>query len=133
MSNHNQKQKIKIGVLSIMGMVFLPVFVLAAPKSFSQFTDQILLWIDFAIPITLSLAVLFFFKNIFISVIQPDNKEQLTKLKKNTLWGIATIFLMVSIWGVVALLRNTFLTTDSGFGGRGGSSLPTGDDFDLSR
>lgn len=36
-----------------------------------------------------------------------------TKMSRTILWGVATIFVMVSIWGIIKVLQNTLFNTGS--------------------
>lgn len=41
-------------------------------------------------------------------VINPNNEEKRKQGKQYMIWGIIALFVMVSIWGLVAILTNTF-------------------------
>jgi len=58
------------------------------------------------IPILLGVAVVVFFWGI-IQYLFTDAKEKGSKLM---FWGIIALFVMVSIWGLVAFLQVEFLT-----------------------
>jgi len=74
-----------------------------------------------AVPFIISLAVVFFIYNVFMYVIK-ENEDDKTKAKNQMIWGIVGIFVMVSIWGLVAILQSTFGT--SGVTGNIGNQLP---------
>ncbi len=63
-------------------------------------------------PITVlifALSILYFLWNVFQFIRNIDNKDEIEKFKKNTLWGIVAIFVMASMWGLVQILVNSFV------------------------
>ncbi len=79
---------------------------------------------DFVKPVTvviLSLAIVYFLWNIFNIIRASKSGEELTDLKNKALWGIIAIFVMVSMWGLVSILVNTF-TPGAGIPVGGGSA-----------
>ena len=56
-----------------------------------------------------SLAVVSFVYGIIQYFLYPDNEEKRKAGKQFMFWGIVTLFVMVSIWGLVGILSNTFL------------------------
>jgi uncharacterized membrane protein YidH (DUF202 family) len=55
----------------------------------------------------ISLAVVWFIWNVIRYVMSQD-EEGKGKAKSQMIWGIVAIAVMVSVWGVVNLLRNAF-------------------------
>ncbi|MFA5764052.1 MAG: hypothetical protein WCX27_01125 [Candidatus Paceibacterota bacterium] len=74
-----------------------------------------------AVPLLISLAVVFFIYEVFRYTITSD-EEKKKAAKDQIVWGIVGIFIMVSIWGLVAILQATFGT--SGVTGNIGNQLP---------
>lgn len=62
-----------------------------------------------AVLLIISLAVVWFMYNVFRYVI-VDTEAEKTIAKSQMVWGIIGIFVMVSIWGLVAILQMTFRT-----------------------
>ncbi len=58
-----------------------------------------------------ALAVIFIVWNTVIYVIKGSGEEGRSKAGMNILWGIVGLFVIVSIWGLVNILTNTFSTT----------------------
>lgn len=54
-----------------------------------------------------SLSVLLFVWGVF-RFIRSDGEEEKTRGKEFMLWGIIGLFVMISIWGIVAILQSTF-------------------------
>lgn len=77
------------------------------------------LWLKMALPLLVSLAVVWFMWNVFQYAIAGDEDTK-AKAKGGIIWGIVGIFIMVSIWGLVGILSSTFFG-----GGSGTTTLPT--------
>ena len=65
-----------------------------------------------AVPMIVALAVVFFAWNVFRYAV-AGNEEDTGQAKTRMIWGIIGIFVMVSVWGLVAILQNTFGTAGS--------------------
>ena len=66
-----------------------------------------------ALILLISLAVVWFVWNVFHYVIAADEVDKATA-KDKMVWGIIAIFVMVSIWGLVAILQSTFKISPGG-------------------
>ena len=73
------------------------------------------------VPLLISLAIVFFIWKVFQYTIAGD-EEAKKEAKTGMIWGIVGIFVMVSIWGLVAILQSTFGT--AGVTGSIGQQLP---------
>lgn len=60
------------------------------------------------IPLLVGLAVVAFVYGIIQYFLNPDNEEKRKAGKSYMLWGIIALFVMVSFWGLVGILSNTF-------------------------
>ena len=60
------------------------------------------------IPLLMSLAVLVFIWGIIQYVIAQDDEGKRKSAKDTILYGIIGLFVMISIWGLVKILGNTF-------------------------
>lgn len=81
------------------------------------------------------LAIVVFFWGLIQYIVNRDGGEKEgAKGAQLMIWGILAIFVMVSIWGIIGLLRNTFQVTDNqaivptgiGVGGIGGTGSGSG-------
>jgi uncharacterized membrane protein YidH (DUF202 family) len=63
------------------------------------------------IPLLIAVAVVLFIWGIIQMYIDPNNEEQRKKGKTYAIWGLVGLFIMISIWGLVAILSNTFGVT----------------------
>lgn len=62
--------------------------------------------INTLVPIAFTLGLLVFFWGVVTYIFGADHDKD--KAKKTMLWGIVALFVMASVWGLVAFLRNTF-------------------------
>ncbi len=74
--------------------------------SFIEFLSDILA--TGIIPLLVGLAVAAFIYGIIQYFLNPDNEEKKKAGKSYLLWGIISLFIMVSFWGIVNILKNTF-------------------------
>ncbi|PIT90870.1 hypothetical protein COU17_03420 [Candidatus Kaiserbacteria bacterium CG10_big_fil_rev_8_21_14_0_10_49_17] len=65
--------------------------------------------INIAIPILLGIAVLGLFFGIAKYSFSFGSEESRKSAKDIMIWGVVALFFMVSIWGILTLLQNTFL------------------------
>jgi len=61
------------------------------------------------VPILIALAVVWFLWNVFMFIVKEG--EDKDKAKTGMIWGIVAIAVMVSVWGLVGILTNTFGTS----------------------
>lgn len=60
------------------------------------------------IPLLFALAIAGFIFGVIKMVINPDDAEKRKQGKQYMIWGIIALFVMIAIWGLVAILTNTF-------------------------
>jgi len=60
------------------------------------------------VPLLIALALAGFVYGVIKYFLNPENEEKRKNGKSFMLWGIITIFVIVSIWGLVGILSNTF-------------------------
>lgn len=99
-------QKISIGTLTL-GLL-TPMFVFAsdtgdAAKGLSKLLIQITGLLNQVVPLLIGLAVLAFMWGVVMYLFGKDKDGAKTFM----LWGIIAIAVMVSIWGLVGILRST--------------------------
>lgn len=83
-----------------------------------KFVSSIL---GYLFPVLIALAVIYFIWEVFQYTIAAD-EESKGKAKGQIVWGIVGIFVMVSVWGLVAILQSTFGT--QGVQGNIGNPIP---------
>ena len=65
------------------------------------------------VPLLMGLAVIGFVYGIIQFFLYPDNEEKRKSGKAFMFWGIFSLFVIVSIWGLVGILSGTFLAGKS--------------------
>ena len=60
------------------------------------------------VPLLFSLAIAGFIWGIIQYLINPESEEKKKKAREYIVWGIIGLFVMVSMWGLVGVLSNTF-------------------------
>lgn len=90
--------------------VFLvwPYLVFAAPETIKGFIEKLVDLIGVAIPLLIGIAIVVFLWGIANSILHAGNEAAREKGKKLMFYGVITIFVMVSVWGIVGILKNTF-------------------------
>lgn len=66
------------------------------------------------IPIILTLAIIYFMWGVLQYVTKGKDASGQAEARNTMLWGIIAIAVMVSIWGLVGILRDTFNISDNG-------------------
>lgn len=101
-TSNGMKQK----VLKIIAILLFPTIVMAQTLStiLGIFADII----NALMPFTVGLAVLFFMFGVFQFIRASGNEDEITEGRNRMIYGIIGIFVMVSVWGLVNLLGNTF-------------------------
>ena len=98
----------KKNLYTILISMFLPIIVFANDLTFRQFVLNI--YNEFVASISylfIAAAALFFAYGIFVFMRSDDQKKK-EVAKSRLLWGIIALFVMVSIWGIINILRYTF-------------------------
>ncbi|HWO07124.1 MAG TPA: hypothetical protein VNM40_00915 [Candidatus Paceibacterota bacterium] len=87
-------------------VMFLPTVVTAAPRTFDQLIDLIIRLLNAGIGITLILGIVIYFYGVATSIpkFRTDDSE---RLRAHFVWGLLALFVMFSVWGILALVRNT--------------------------
>ena len=92
----------KISIFTSIGLTF-PV--LASAQTFFEILTAIDSVVARLVPVVLSLGILLFFWGLARYIIQTDTVEGKAAAKSIMIWGVVTIFIMVSLWGIVNFLQ----------------------------
>jgi zinc transporter ZupT len=60
------------------------------------------------IPLLFAVAIAAFIWGIIQYFLNPENEENRKKGKSYMIWGLVSLFVMLSVWGLVAVIGNTF-------------------------
>ena len=55
-------------------------------------------------PLLLAVAVLFFIWGVVVFIAKAGDEKARTEGKQRMVWGLVALFIIVSVWGIVALL-----------------------------
>lgn len=89
-------------------LILTPVTTLAAATSFDGLVTQLLNYIKLLVPFIIALALLVFLWGIFKLVFAGGSEVDVKEGTKFMTWGVVSLFVMVSVWGLVAILTKTF-------------------------
>lgn len=89
------------------GVWAMPMLALAQASNINSVLSLITSVLNAIVPIIIALAVVWFLWGVFQYVIASDPEEK-TGARNHMIWGIIGIFVMVSVWGLVNLLRDSF-------------------------
>lgn len=98
--------------IGIISMFALPSFVFAA-ASIQSLLNLFMGIVQALIPIVFALALLFFFFELAMFILHAGDATGNEKGKNLMLWGIISLFVMSSIWGLVGILQKSFQVDNS--------------------
>ena len=105
--------------LTLSAVAFSPLLSFAQPSldatdgGLFNFLDFVQDTINFALPVLVGIAVIIVIINVIKFIANADNEEERKKSTKGIIAGIVGIAVIVSIWGLVSLLVNTFGLDDN--------------------
>ena len=93
-------------LLTILTILLIPQVTLATSYTLKSFIDSIVSIINTAVPVLISLAIVLFFYHSGVGIFGTSSGDanSRSKLKETLIWGVAIIFVMVSIWGILNLI-----------------------------
>lgn len=95
-------------------MLFTPHVLLAqTPKTFKELADQLANIMNWAVTILITAGIAIYFWGAVKHVLEHGQSEDAGEMRKFLLTGLLVIFVMVSIWGILALLQNTLFQGSS--------------------
>jgi uncharacterized protein YhhL (DUF1145 family) len=69
--------------------------------------------INLATPVVVALALLYFFWGLATYILNASDDDGKKKGRDIMIWGILALFVMVSVWGIINVVRDTFQLDDS--------------------
>lgn len=96
----------KIYYYTIASILLLPTVSNAALSGVKGLLTDVKDIVKSLIPITFGLVFVFFFYGIAKFVYEAGNPESKNKNKSIIYWGVIALTVMVSIWGIIALIQN---------------------------
>lgn len=92
--------------LALLSLLVPSVASAAAPKTFLDLSNLIVLLLDNATAVLVVAGIVVYFYGVSTNILN-FSKEGGEKLRAYFLWGIIVLFVMVSIWGILRLLQET--------------------------
>lgn len=99
-----------IGRLAAITTLIAPAFASAA--TLLDTLDFLSTFLNSAIGLFITIAILAFFWSLIRYMVSSGSDEK-QKMVRTMFRGVAAIFVMTSIWGIVRLLQNTFQVTST--------------------
>jgi membrane protease YdiL (CAAX protease family) len=99
----------KLFSLLVVAATFSPVVVLAA-NTLQGILEVIKDMLNTIVPMLITLALIYFFWGLALYIKEAGNDADRKKAIAIMLNGVLALFVMVSVWGLVNLLSQTFLT-----------------------
>lgn len=107
--------KKKITLAGILGFM-APALVLAQGTDAINILSVIQSILNILIPILITLGVVYFIWGV-IQYVTAADEEKKTKARSTMISGIIGLFVIISIWGLVYLIQNTFDIRSDGING----------------
>jgi len=100
----------RFAAFSALGLLTIPVLTYAQDAEvdlgwFQSLVGSLGELISFTIPVLIALAVLLFIWGLIKFVFASGDDDSRNEGKKLMIWGVITLFVIVSIWGIVQLLN----------------------------
>ena len=112
----------------VAALLFTPMVALAAPSTFKELVDRLVVLMDLLVPLLITCALVFYLFGISQNVLSfSDQKGGNEKMKAYMLYGVLILFVMVSIWGILRLMSDTLFAT----GGQADFLAPPAEGLDL--
>ena len=80
----------------------------AVASTFPELINYAIGIINFAIPTVIAASLFMYFYHAGRGVWKSSGGEAKSEMKQQLLWGAIILFVMISIWGILGFLENTF-------------------------
>ena len=102
-------------VVPLTGLLLTPVFLFAAPPTnLGGFATLFNNYFNILIGVIITGGLLIFLWGVSKFIRSGDNEQERTSAREFMLWGIITLFVMISVWGLVTVVLDTFGITNTG-------------------
>ncbi len=117
---------IAIGLSAAFLLACLPMVAFAQDAGyFRSLVTQSGTLVDLLIALVVAIALVLFIWGLAVFIFRADDETERAKGRQLMIWGIISLFVIVSIWGIVVILRNLFGTTAQTFNAPGVSDVGT--------
>ena len=107
LSSH--KYTVKAMPFVIISLLITPFVVFAQADNIDQFISTLTDIVALIIPVVVALAFLYFLWGLLKFILHADDETKRAEGKQIMIWGTVALFVMLTIWGIIALLQNTFV------------------------
>jgi ethanolamine transporter EutH len=90
----------------VSGFLIVPLF--ASAQDIGNILNIFSNILNSAIPVVLALAVLYFFWGLAQYILNSNDEAKKAEGRNIMIWGIIALFVMVSVWGLIGILQQTF-------------------------
>ncbi len=93
--------------ISLLSIFFIPKIIFAQSPNFTYFNSAVIAigqLVEQLIPIVIALGLLSFIWGLVQFIMSLGDEESKDVGKRRMVWGIITLFVIVSVWGIVNLL-----------------------------
>jgi len=98
-------------ISTVAGALVFPLVSQAQVWDFPDFVDLLLYRIlNPLVGVFIALALIYFIWGLANFILHADDEQARSKGKQIMVWGVIALFVMISIWGIVLILKNTFLS-----------------------
>lgn len=80
----------------------------AVANSFPALLEYAIGIINFAIPMLIAATLLMYFFHAGRGIMKSGSGESKSEMKEQLFWGAIILFVMISIWGILGFLENSF-------------------------
>jgi len=87
--------------------IYLLPFIVFAQANVDTLLGRISVWINDALPILMSLAVLLFVWGVVVYIFNAGNEEKRKQARGYMIWGVIGLFVIVSVWGLVSFIGSS--------------------------
>lgn len=98
----------------------------AAPHNLSELVNMLVKILNAGATFLILLALIILFWNILKNILKKNGLlgKESTPFSRAIMWGIAGLFVMVSIWGIIRILQGTLFGNGGAGANMGGTAAP---------
>jgi hypothetical protein len=101
------QQSQRVYILAVLCMVMPSISSAQTATSIFNLIDIVGAIVNRLIPLAIALALVVFLWGMLRFIYAAGNEQAIADGRRLMVWGIIVLFVMVSVWGLVALLNNT--------------------------
>lgn len=99
-------------LIILISAIVLPINTYAAPGTFKGLVDLFIGFIESAIPVVISLVLLFFLVNIARFILNSGDSGARESAKQSMLWGVIALAVLFALWGIIYFLGDSLGLTE---------------------